>query len=357
MPEKKAVVDNEPKRGVGLDVGTAFVVGSRQVGEDVELRSIRNAYFSMPPNKIMQDQLTKAAKKDDSEENKYDGGAGYLELNGKIVVIGEKALAYASCTHNETQRPMKQGVLSGDENAEAVMSIIVKKALGEPKFKGEVCRFSVPATPFDNTDIDTVFHEGILTAILSDIGYTPKPLNEGEAVCYSELSSEEDQMTGGAFSFGGGQSNGCVMFEGRPIISFSVSRGGDWIDEKSYKHARMQSASEMTYYKETHDVDLLAPKGREEAALALYYQHHIRSMIDAVAKLFERERSIPAFRRPIKWAVSGGTSLAKNFVELVKREFSKQKLPFEISDVVHSKSPLNATANGCLIAARLDEGS
>lgn len=350
MPEKRT-----SKKGVGLDVGTAFVVGARQYGTKVELRSVRNAYFSMAPNKVMQELLTRATVKDGDDENAHDG-VGYLELNGQVIVIGEKALSYASCTHGETRRPMSQGVLSPDENAEAIMSVIVEKVIGKPQHPNEICRFSVPAEPFDE-ELDTVFHEGMLRALLTDLGYDAQPLNEGEAVCYSELASDDDRLTGGAFSLGGGQSNGCVMFEGRPVISFSVARGGDWIDQKSFKHARMKSAAEMTHFKENHEVDLTKPKNREEAALAMYYRHHVSYLVSAVSQLLERENTkVPAFDRPVKWVVSGGTSLASHCLDLVREELHKNPLPFEVAEVIHAAEPLNATAKGCLVAARLDEG-
>ena len=356
--ERKAVIDNK-RFGVGLDVGTAFIVGARQYGEKVEFRSIRNAYYGMAPNPVMQKLLTDASKKDDDDENDH-GGVGYLEIGNEIIVIGEKALAYAASNHGETRRPMVKGVLSPDDNAEAIMSILVQKSLGKPSKKGEICRFSVPAEPFDNEDIDIIFHEGMLRAILEDLGYNPKPINEGEAICYSELSSEEDRLTGGAFSLGGGQSNGCIIFEGRPVINFSIARGGDWIDQKSFKHARMQSAAEMTYFKENNKIDLMNPKGcseNERAAVALttYYRYHIRNLVDAVAQLISEEKVIPTFKNPIKWIVGGGTSKALNCVELVKEEFARQKLPFIIGNVVPASNPLCAVSNGCLIAARLDE--
>jgi len=356
--ERKAVTGPE-KAGIGLDVGTAFIVGARQFGDKVEFRSIRNAYYGMAPNPVMQKLLTDASKRDDDEEN-HHGGTGYLEMGDEIIVIGEKALAYAASNHSETRRPMVKGVLSPDDNAESIMSILIKKAIGEPSKKGEICRFSVPAEPFDDEDIDIIFHEGILSAILQDLGYTPKSINEGEAICYSELSSNEDRLTGGAFSLGGGQSNGCIIFEGRPIISFSIARGGDWIDQKSFKHARMQSASEMTYFKENNEIDLINPKGcstNERAAMALttYYRYHIRNLVEAVAQLMAQEKVIPTFKNPIKWIVGGGTAKAVNCVELIKEEFARQKLPFVIGDVVQAANPLCAVSNGCLIAARLDE--
>jgi len=357
--QRKAVTDENTKYGVGLDVGTAFVVGSRQIDDKVEFRSIRNAYYAMPPNPVMQKLLTDASKKDNDSENDH-GGTGYLEMNGEIIVIGEKALAYAASNHSNTRRPMQKGVLSPDDNAEAIMSVLVQKALGEPKKKNEVCRFSVPAEPFDDKDIDIIFHEGMVSAILEDLGYSAQAINEGEAICYSELSSEEDRLTGGAFSLGGGQSNGCIMFEGRPVISFSVARGGDWIDEKSFKHARMQSAAEMTYFKENNKVDLISPKGctdndRAAAALAMYYRYHIRSLVEAVSDLISKEKVVPTFDKPIKWVVGGGTSRAVNCVQMIKDEFSKQKLPFVLEDVVQAENPMTSVSNGCLIAARLDE--
>jgi hypothetical protein len=356
--QRKAVVDSE-KYGVGLDVGTAFVVGARQIKDKVEFRSIRNAYYAMAPNPVMQKLLTDASRRDGDSENDH-GGTGYLEMNNEIIVIGEKALAYAASNHSNTRRPMQKGVLSPDDNAEAIMSVLVEKALGKPKQKNEICRFSVPAEPFDDKDIDIIFHEGMMTAILEDLGYAAKSINEGEALCYSELSSDEDRLTGGAFSLGGGQSNGCIIFEGRPVISFSVARGGDWIDEKSHKHARMQSAAEMTYFKESHKVDLINPKGctdddRAAAALAMYYRYHIRSLVEAIADLLSKEKVVPTFNKPIKWIVGGGTSIAVNCIEIIKDEFSKQKLPFVLGDVIQANNPMNAVANGCLIAARLDE--
>jgi len=355
--ERKAANPSQP--GVGLDVGTAFIVGSRQRGEKVEFRSIRNAYYGMAPNPVMQKLLTDASRRDDDDENDHQG-TGYLEMGGEVIVIGEKALAYAASNHADTRRPMQKGVLSPDDNAESIMSILVSKALGKPTKKNEVCRFSIPAEPFDDEDIDIIFHEGMMTAILEDLGYTAKGINEGEALCYSELSSDEDRLTGGAFSLGGGQSNGCIIFEGRPVISFSIARGGDWIDEKSFKHARMQSSAEMTYFKENNKVDLLNPKGtsdndRAASALAMYYRYHIRTLVEAVADLLSKEKVVPTFNKPIKWVVGGGTSTAVNCVRLIKEEFKKQKLPFIIEDVVQAENPMAAVSNGCLIAARLDE--
>jgi len=294
--------------------------------------------------------------REDDSENQFEGGTGFIETDESIIVIGDKALAYASCNHGETQRPMVKGVLSPDDNAETIMSVIIEKVIGKAKKQGEVCRFSVPAEPFDDEEIDIVFHEGMLMAILENLGYDPRPLNEAEAVCYSELSSDDDQLTGGSFSFGGGQSNGAILFEGNSVISFSVARGGDWIDQKSFKHARMQSSAEMTQYKETEEYDLLKPKGRAASALSMYFKHHVKYVIGAVAELLNKEEGhVPNFRKPIKWVVSGGTSLANGCLELVKREFEKHTLPFELKSVVYAEEPLNSTAKGCLIAARLDE--
>ena len=41
----------------------------------------------------------------------------------------------------------------------------------------------------------------------------------------------DNQLTGVAISMGAGMCNIAVMYQGMTALSFSVSRGGDWIDE------------------------------------------------------------------------------------------------------------------------------
>ena len=106
------------ERGVGLDVGTCFLVSAR-AGDDskTEFTRIRDAFFSMPPNKMMMGILKKAE-------------VGFINMEDNIVVVGDKALDFAATMGQELRRPMNRGVVSQDNQAEAVMSILLEKVVG-----------------------------------------------------------------------------------------------------------------------------------------------------------------------------------------------------------------------------------
>src|SRR5581483_12118364 len=72
------------------------------------------------------------------------------------------------------------------------------------------------------------YHEAKLRQILSDKGLEVKSINEGLAVIYSEL--ESSNYTGIGISCGGGLCNVCVAYLSVPVLSFSIPRGGDYID-------------------------------------------------------------------------------------------------------------------------------
>ena len=45
----------------------------------------------------------------------------------------------------------------------------------------------------------------------------------------------DNDLTGIAISMGAGMCNVCVMYQGMSSLSFSVARGGDWIDDECSK--------------------------------------------------------------------------------------------------------------------------
>ena len=85
--------------------------------------------------------------------------------------------------------------------------------------------------PAESLDVDNnvVYHQGLFEGMLNKIGYTGKAINEAHAVVFSELA--EQDFTGIGLSFGGGMANACVAYKTIPCLSFSVARGGDWIDK------------------------------------------------------------------------------------------------------------------------------
>jgi hypothetical protein len=100
-------------------------------------------------------------------------------------------------------------------------------------------------------------------------------------------------------------------------------------------------------------IDLLDPKGREQEALVLYYKSLIEYCIEQTAREFQKVKDKFALPRPIPIVVSGGTSMAGNFLELFKQTFEKKrkKFPIQVSEIRHASDPMNAVARGLLIQA------
>jgi hypothetical protein len=145
-----------------------------------------------------------------------------------------------------------------------------------------------------------------------------------------------------------------------PHSSFSsygavVHNCGDWIDAGAAK-ATGSTKSRICALKEK-GVDLMAPEGREQEALALYYKALIEYCIDQTAKEFDKIKDRFALPKPIPIVISGGTSLAGNFVPFFEQVFAKKRkrFPIEVSEIRHASDPLNAVARGLLIQAMQEE--
>ena len=145
--------------------------------------------------------------------------------------------------------------------------------------------------------------------------------------------------------------NCALSVNGVEGFTFSVARGGDWIDAGASK-AVGSTQSRMCALKE-QGVDLLAPKTREQEALALYYKALIEYCIDNTAREFQRIKDRFSLPKPIPLVVSGGTSLAGNFLEFFKQTFEgkRKKFPVQISEIRQASDPMNAVARGLLIQA------
>ncbi|MBF0217828.1 MAG: hypothetical protein HQL30_12650 [Candidatus Omnitrophica bacterium] len=153
----------------------------------------------------------------------------YAELGKKVYVLGDSAFELANIMNKTVRRPMQDGVISPNEaDALPIFGLLVDAVLGKPREKGEPCYYSIPADPVDAT-FNVVYHSNVIAGALTNLGYTPKPMNEGHAVVFAELG--EKDFTGIGISCGGGMFNICVSYKTIPAISFATSRAGDWIDK------------------------------------------------------------------------------------------------------------------------------
>ncbi|MBF0511159.1 MAG: hypothetical protein HQL13_02400, partial [Candidatus Omnitrophica bacterium] len=166
---------NAIRTGVGLDLGTAYIVASREVEDKrVFVKNERNAFLSVRCDQSTKDLLSKLKIK-------------YVALQDKLYVLGGMALELADIFGRETQRSMNMGILNPSE-AESIpiIQLLVKNILWTPRTEGEICCFSVPANPIDR-DQDTIYHRGVFEGILRNIGFKPLVIDEGYAVVLSEM--------------------------------------------------------------------------------------------------------------------------------------------------------------------------
>ncbi len=328
----------ELELGKGLDVGTANLVSAVQDKEgNLTIKSQRNAFIDIEQDDFTRNMLTKL-------------GVQYVVLNGRMVVIGDPAFELANIFNRETRRPMKDGMISPKEvDALGIEKLLIEKLLGPPQVEGELCYFSVPANPID-FDMNVIYHKGVFEGLLSKLGYTAKSLEEGFAIVLAELADED--FSGIGISCGGGMHNVCVAYKAVKALTFSTSRGGDWVD-RNVANALGIKASKATAIKEK-GVDLRNPHGREEKAVEIYYRELIKYTLINIKKRFESSDHMPSFPEPVEIVFAGGTSMIGGFEEVVRDELEKIQFPIDIKHVRRAEDPLMSVAKGCLVAAMSD---
>tara|TARA_B100000287_G_C20667438_1_gene792168 strand:- start:2122 stop:3102 length:981 start_codon:yes stop_codon:yes gene_type:complete len=324
---------------VGIDIGTMNLVSARKEGDQIVTSRLRDAFLDLP---MSSKKLLKLS------------GTDFLERGEELLIIGDAALEMANMFGREARRPLHKGLVSSSEmDALDVVGYMIKSLLGEPKEPNEVCYYSIPAAPIDNPDRDVIYHRRLFERVVREAGYTPVCGNEAMAIIYSEASREN--FSGLALSFGSGMTNIAMSNLAVECMSFSVERGGDWIDEGAAKSIG-STAANVCAVKEK-GIDLLEPKNRIEEAISFYYQELIEYVIDHVAAEFNRKKLHMTITKSLPVIVSGGTSLAKNFLPFFQKVLAKKesKLPFKILITRTARSPLNAVAQGLLIQAMQED--
>lgn len=346
--EKKEFTMSEAEipKGVGLDVGTSFLVAGRfeQDGK-IHFRKIRDCFLELEPKSPINKKFI--------QKGLDDRKAPYIEKDGSFYVLGEDAFLLANERHINTRRPMHRGVLSPTEKeALTILKELLKRIVGEPRVPNERLVFSVPAKPID-AEFDQLFHQDMLRSFLKSLGFDAQPMNEAEALAYSELL--EEGLTGIAISCGAGMMNVAVMSSGDPVVTFSTSRSGDWIDHQA-AIATNSTNSIVQQEKEGSDFDIANPDPNNQihAALSVYYGNLLVYTLEQISYDLRRSPALPKFKDPIPLVVAGGTSLPKGFVEKFKQALSVVDMPVRISEVRHANDPLHAVSNGLTLAASME---
>ena len=141
----------------------------------------------------------------------------------------------------------------------------------------------------------------------------------------------------------------CFTFKKIPLISFSITHSGDWIDQEAAKVCGI-NVSAITRYKETKlNLDKIDPSNMKDASLDIFYQNMIEHALDLFAEKFNQlENPIDV---PLEIVVAGGTSMVPGFLNKFNVILKGKSLPFKVKGVRAAENPLYAVAKGCLIKA------
>lgn len=364
---------------LGVDVGTAFIVGSRSEGGKNVLRTVRNCFLAL-------DDLT-----DDVNWLKENTNSSIVEIEDedgdvKSFVIGNDAM---SLPNAKVRRPMSSGIINpSEEEASIIISKIIEMVSGPAQYPGEIACGSIPATTISG--VDSVNHKRIIEKAFKDLGYDFIPINEGLAIIYAnnpiiiDDDGKQIPFSGIGISMGGGQVNVAHSHMGIPTpeLAFSVGRSGDWIDERvSETFGRdavgnlVVSPSEVARFKEKYlnltksdtdytneELDALGFKKASRRTkfrkmhfgLSSYYEDLINFVLANFVEKFKQSRIQSDYE--IEIVISGGTSMPPGVVEKFEKILSERgDFPFEVKCVRRAADPFNSTALGALTKAISEE--
>jgi len=343
---------------VGFDIGTGNLVCARALDISdkdkikAEITMMRNMFIPVSKSDITLSELSNSTLKY-IEVYETDGSLD------KIAVIGEDAFKWANIFGGEVRRPMNKGVISNKESDayEIVAGMIsdMIKSDDEDKYEKKYCVYSVPASPIDENIPSVKFHEAIFNQIFSKLGYTSMALNEGMAIIYSNCKKEN--YTGIGISFGAGLTNISISYKGIPAITFSIGRGGDWIDYKSAE-ATGKMVTRITSLKE-NKLSLLPAtipnekrdERRIKDVVRIFYTQLMEYTLEKICKKIEEYTDNISIDMPVPIILSGGTSMIEGFKEKFEEIFNDKYInmfPFEISEIRYANDQLTSVAQGCL---------
>ena len=332
----------------GLDCGTSFYIAAT---EDT-IKKQRNAFLTVDGEVNQVKRMLKRQR------------IPFVEKAGKIHIVGQHAFNYAQIFSTaELKRPMKSGLLNPTEkDALPVLNAIIGELLGEAK-DGETCVYCIPSKPID-VQREVSYHEDVLRTIIEQYGYSVKKIEEAVAIGYEGLV--DTQLTGVAISMGAGMCNIAVMYQGMTALSFSVSRGGDWIDENVSMDTGVSRAKVTSIKENSNTLDLssanyqnIYEEDTDEAnvliAIRSYYGALVNYLLTNLKVQFEGVENVPNFPEAVPIVIGGGTSLVKGFLDVFNEQFDQNDFPIPISEIIHIEDAHTAVARGCLSEAQLIE--
>jgi len=333
---------------VGLDCGTSFYI----CATENSIKKQRNAFLTVDgdPNQVK--RMLKRQK------------IPFVEKSGKVHIVGEHAFNYAQIfSAADLRRPMKSGLLNPQErDALPILNAIIGELLGgKSKNEDEIVTYCVPAAPIDQ-ERRVDYHEDVLKTIIEGFGYKARVIEEAVALAYEGLV--DDNLTGIAISMGAGMCNIAVMYAGMTALSFSVARGGDWIDENVANDTGASKAKVQHMKENSRLIDLnegimkdIYEESSEQSnvlhAIRSYYGVLINYLLTNLTHQFEGADKMPNFPDPIPIVIGGGTCLINGFLDVFNEQFDQDTFPIPVKEIKIIEDSHTAVSRGCLSEAQL----
>jgi len=339
--KKKDIIDltaPQPERVIAVDCGTMNLVLAEQKGDKAEFSTIRNMFLELDKDQVNMAELS---------------SIDYVESDEHVYIVGADAFNFANIFGKTVKRPMSKGLISPDEvDSLDVLALIIQKLVG--KTTNGKCIYCIPAPSID-TKNNVIYHEGVFKRIFTNLGYQAESMNEAMSIIYSQC--QDDQFTGLSFSYGAGMCNVALSYKSVPVITFSVARAGDWIDDQTAQSLGTVP-NRITKIKETNldllNFDIGSKKERRiREAIVYYYREMIRYSLDQIKGKLSESTGNLELPESLSIVVSGGTSMAPGFLTLFKQVLDEYKdsFPIQIKEVKAADDPMTAVAEGLLIKA------
>lgn len=338
-------------RVLGCDTGTMFCqVAEKDKEGKIKFKTMRNAFVEL--ENYDTEDIEEILK-----QNKWQ----YVTDDIHYYVIGEDSLKCSLIFPDiKLRRPMQDGVLNKEENKKMLVMAKIVELLIEGKATGGnslIC-FCTSGESVDNK-VDDKFHSARLTSMFERFGWKTKRISEGLAVILSErpVMTETDgtevPYTGLGLSFGAGKINASLAYKGLEIISMSITRAGDYIDQMVLENTD-SSLAKITHTKENklnflqvdYDDDIIF-------CLDIYYNAVLKYLFHNLNKKFAKVKS--QFSGPIDIVIAGGTASPPGFDKKVESVIKNLDLPFEVKEIKISSDPRNSVVKGLLIQAIISQ--
>ena len=321
---------------LGLDIGTSHIVAGKSLDQNFQYERQLNAFVTIPYTKMAQGLLNKER-------------IPHAVQGEEILIFGNDAEQFAELFHVEARRPMMRGLLNAAEaDGMLVIRQITTRLLGRARKPGQTLYFSVPAPAFGVNDDSFTFHETTLRESLRELGYEPKSITEGLAVVYGELS--DSNFSGIGVSCGGGMCNVCLAYLSVPVISFSVPKGGDYIDASAAAAIRDLGTSVRVEKERGFRFNGFF-ENKVYHALSVYYDDLIQTLVKSMREAFSNAAHLPKLKNPVPLVLSGGTAMPAGFQERFEKVLRSSEFPIALSEIRTAQDPLHSSAKGTLVAA------